>query len=273
MKKINLIALMAIAGTISGMLSPLVFATESITAANDAVVSNINNGSVEDSLVQLRKDKADFLINKQQEETELANALKEKVAAKRQAVQAKAEEVRRLKDEKRKVVLVRLLDIQIKQLGNTKERIGKMPNIKPELVAQLNTKIEAAVSVLAAKKAEVAIATTGEQLKKLAKDIKDLFKSKRGIVKQIVDAILASRADNTIAIAEGRLAEIKNKIAALKSTGQDTSALDSLLAIAEEKILAANTKTGKEDLRGAINDLKEAYKNMKSVLEKAESAE
>lgn len=270
MKKINLIALVAIVSVVSGALSPLAYATENTTATNETIASNVN---LEDSLVQLRKDKADFNTSKQQEETEQAASLKEKVAAKRQAAQARAEAARKTKDEKRKIVLTRLLDIQIKQLGNVKERVAKMPNIKLEQITQLNTSIDTAVAVLTAKKAEVTAASSPEQLKKLAKDIKDLFKSKRDIVKQIVTAILASRADNTITAAEGRLAEIKAKIAALKTAGQDTTALDSLLTIAEGKIATANTKAGKEDLKGAISDLKEAYKNMKSVVEKTDIAE
>lgn len=226
--------------------------------------------SIENSLARLRKDKEDFKSNRDLEEAELAKAAKEKVASKKKAIEAKREELRIKKDEKRKAVLIRLLDIQIKQLGNTKERVAKMTNIKPDLKAQLNTGIDAAVVVLSAKKAEVTAATTAEQMKKLAKDIKDILKSKRDVVKEIVAAILASKADSTITAAEGRLADITAKIAELKASGQDTAALDSLLAVAQSKIAAATTKAGKEDLKGAISDLKEAYKNMKKALEKAE---
>lgn len=248
-------------------------AGNAVPSATPAVSAQNSSSSVESLLTQLRKDKADFEANKLAEETAQTDSVKEKVAAKRKAVLAKAEAAKKVKDEKRKAVLTRLIDIQIKQLGNVKERVAKMPNIKADLKASLNSKIDEAVSELEAQKIVLAAITTPEDLKKFAKELKGSFKSKREIVKQIVDAILASRADNTITTAEGRLADLTAKIAALKAAGQDTAALDTLLAAAQSKINAATTKTGKEDLKGAINDLKDAYKSMKSVIEKTNSAE
>lgn len=271
LKKINLIASIAIMGIILSALSPVVYAIENTPVPSASVPVQANNGSVGDLLVQLRKDKTDFKNNKTLEETERASFLKEKIAAKRKAAEAKAEEARKTKEEKRKAVLTRLLDIQIKQLGNVKERVAKMTNIKADLKTQLNASIDAAVVALTAKKAEVTAATTPEQLKKLAKEIKDLFKTKRDIVKQIVNAILSSKANNAITAAEGRLADITAKISALKAAGQDTTALEALLAVAQEKIAVAKTKVGREDLKDAINDLKEAYKKMKSLIEKTET--
>ncbi len=242
------------------------------------VVSDCSAGAntpvidIKNHLRQLRADLKAFSDNKKQEESEKAAAAKEKVAAKRKIIEARREESRIKKEEKRRTVLIKLIDIQIKQLENTKERVAKMPNISVELKTQLNASIEAAAAVLT-KKADVADAATPEQMKELAKEIKELFKSKRDIVKQIVDAILASKADKAIVAAEGRLVEIKAKIAEMKTAGQDVADLESLLAIAQEKISAAKTKAGKEELKGAINDLKEAYKNMKSAVEKTVSAE
>lgn len=240
------------------------------SSSNLTVLYQNTASSIEDFLVQLRKDKEDFKNNKLKEEVENDNSLKEKTAAKRKATAAKAEEARKAKEEKRKAVLTRLLDIQIKQLGNIKERVSKMPNITADLKIKLNTASDAAVAILAAKKTEVTAATTPEELKKIARDIKDLFKAKREIVKQIVDAILASKAEKTIDAAEGRLADITEKIAELKAAGQDVTELEALLAIAQAKIAAANTKAGKKDLKGAINDLKQAYNKMKSILEEIE---
>lgn len=274
MKQVKLISILTISIFALSLLAPMVSAVGTDAYASPsptpAVMNQSTTNGIESSLVQLRKDTEDFKANKQLEQSETANAAKEKTSAKRKAAQDRADAARKIKDEKRKAVLIRLLDIQIKQLGNTKERVAKMPNIKSDLKIQLNTSIDAAVAALTAKKAEVSAATTSGALKKLAQDIKDLFKTKRDIVKQIVDAILASKTDNAITAAEGRLADLKVKIAELKAAGQDTSALDSLLAIAESKIAAANTKAGKEDLKGAINDLKEAYNNMKKALAKVE---
>lgn len=240
--------------------------TPDVTAQNAA-------SSVEASLVQLRKDREDFKSSKLLEEAKIAEIAKEKIAAKRKLIEAKREELRITKEEKRKAVLIRLLDIQIKQLKNTKERVAKMPNIKEDLKTSLNTKIDSAIAELNAEKTKVQNATASDDLKKLAKEIKDLFKSKREIVKAIVDAILASVADKNITTAENRLAELTAKIAELKAAGQDTTALDNLLTIAEGKIAATKTKAGRKELKEAVNDLKEAYKNMKSITGKTDSAE
>lgn len=278
MKKIKLISVFLISILAVSLFAPAVLAVDAnksnsvefdVASETTAASQNLAN-SEENSLTQLRKDREEFKNNKIEEETEQEASLKEKTSAKRKAAEARAEEARKIKDEKRKAVLTRLLDIQIKQLENTKERVAKIPNIKADLKTQLNTSIDAAVAALTVKKAEITAAATPEQLKKLAKDIKGLFETKRDIVKQIVDAILASKAEKTIDAAEGRLAEMTAKIAELKAAGQDVAELEALLAVAQSKIAAANTKAGKKDLKGAINDLKEAYNKMKSVLEDLE---
>lgn len=226
---------------------------------------------IDSRLQQMRKDRDDFKSSKQLEESKILEAAKEKVAAKRKLIEAKREELRIKKEEKRQAVLVNLIDIQIKQLGNTQERVKKMPNITDNLKGELDKAIIAAIGELEAEKVILQAITKPEDLKAFAKELKDSFKAKRSIVKQIVDAILASRANKTIDNAEGRLTEITAKIAALKAAGQDTAALDALLVAAQSKIAAANTKAGKEDLKGAISDLKEAYKSMKSIIEKTET--
>jgi len=242
-------------------------------------VNNCSSGAgatiddVSSLLVQMHKDQKDFNDKKKEEETALAQLAKEKLVSRKKTIEAVRIAAQKTKDEKRKAVLTRLLDIQIKQFMNAKERVAKMPNISADLETQLNASIDTAVADLTAKKAEVAATTTPEQLKALAQEIKDLLKTKRDIVKQTVAAILASKADATISTAEGRLGEIKTKIAALKAAGQDTTALDNLLAAAQAKIVTAKTKAGKEDLKNAISDLKEAYKNMKSIVEKTNGAE
>ena len=59
-----------------------------------------------------------------------------------------------------------------------------------------------------------------------AKEIRDIFKSYRDTVKQIVDAIHASRANDAAAKAEERLAAIKAKVEELKAQGKDTSEVE-----------------------------------------------
>lgn len=279
LKKTKLISILTMGVFALSLFAPAVSAvdnngsTGAETIPEPTVAAENAANSVQSDLTQLRKDRDDFKNNRELEDSETAKIPKEKIAAKRKAIEAKREALKAKKEEKRKAVLIRLLDIQIKQLKNTRDRVANMPNIKAELKTELNTAIDAAVAALTAKKAEVAAATTGEQLKKIAKEIKDFIKAKRDIVKKIVEAIMASKADKTITAAEGRLAEIKTKIAELKAAGKDVSELERLLSVAETKISAAKAKAGKEELKEAVNDLKEAYRNMKNLLEKADSAD
>lgn len=275
MKKTNIIASVAIASIVLGAISPLVYASiEGVPLGNNVVSTQVTNSSVDDLLIQLRKDKEDFKTNKLTEETELAASLKEKVSAKRKTILAKIEAAKKIKDEKRKVVLTRLIDIQIKQLENTKDRVAKMPSIKDNLKINLSAKIDEAVTELEAEKTVLGGITTPEDLKKFAQELKDLFKEKRDIVRVIVDEILFSRAKQTVVAAEARLAEIKAKIAELKTAGKDTAALDKIVAVAESKISAASEKAGKgSDVKGSTNDLKEAYKSMKSAVEKIDKTD
>lgn len=264
MKKINLITGLVLGAFVFTLFAPMVSATSPAIKEGD---------DIQDSLVQLRKDKEDFKNNKLQEESEKALIAKEKNISNRKVIEARQEEARKAKEEKRKIVLTRLIDIQVKQLENTKERIAKMPNIKEDLKTSLNDEIDGMIAELNTEKMILEAITAPEDLKAFAQELKDLFKTKRDIVKQIVDAIMASKSEKITTDATGRLTEIKAKIAALKADGQDTAALDSLLAAAQAKIAAASTKIGKKDLKNAINDLKEAYKDMKSVVEKTDSAE
>lgn len=278
MKQVKLITLLSIGVITLSLTASTVLAVDNSDNAGSAsgvssempVSSQNSSDIIESSLVQLRKDKEDFLKNKETERIEAQNAVKEKIASRRKAIQAKIDAAKSAKEAKRKAVLTRLLDIQIKQLKNTKDRVAKMKSIKEELKTQLNTSIDSAVVALEAKKSEVVAATTADQLKQLAKDIKDLLKAKRDIVKKIVDAILASKTNSAVDAAEALLAKMSSRIANLKAAGQNTAELEKLLAAAQSKVASANTKSGKEDFKGAIKDLKDAYNNLKRAIEKAE---
>ncbi len=264
MKKITLLALAILTPIALSGLSPAVYAQ---TGAQDELNSLRNN---------LAKERQEFKNAKSQEESEKAAAAKEKVLTKRGAIQARQEAARKTKEEKRKTVLLRLIDVQIKQLENTKDRVAKMPNIKADMKTSLDQKIIAAVSELNAEKAKVQAATTAEELKKLSAEIKDLIKAKQEIVKQIVQAILSSRVSDAVIKAEAQLAKLKTKIAELKARGQNVSQLETLLSDAEAKLGAAKadaTKESREDLKKAIDKLREAYQDMKNSAEKINKAE
>lgn len=225
-------------------------------------------GDINNRLQQMRNNLKDFKDKKAEEETALAQSVKEKVASKKKAAEAVRTAAQKIKEEKRKTVLLDLVDIQIKQFMSTKERVAKMPNITGDQKNQLNTKIDSAIAVLDAEKIKIQAATTPEEVKKFAKEIKDLFKEKRDVVRQIVNAILISRTNSAISKAEGRLAEIQTKITELKASGKDVSSLDALLASTEAKLAAAKTATGKENIKDAVDALKEAYKELQKAIAK-----
>lgn len=243
-------------------------------AKNNTSGAAINNIDLQNSLAKMRLDLKDFKDKKKEEENALAQTAREKVASKRQAAQTRQEAARKAKEEKRKKVLLRLIEVQIKQLDNTKERVAKMPNINTDLKTDLDTKIDAAVVALNAEKAKVQAATataTPEELKNLAKEIRDLLKSKQEIVRQIVKAILVSRTDNAVVKAENRLAEIKAKIAELKAAGKDVAEAEGLFASAEQKVASAKEKSGQKMAKEANDFLKSAYQDMKNIVKKVDT--
>lgn len=270
MKKIISIILSAF--VIFGAITPILAEELENGAGNADAGTKANATDIQNRLQQMRVNLKDFKDKKVQEAADGVAVLKEKVALKKKVIEARIAEAKKTKEEKRKMVLVNLVDIQIKQYTNTKERVAKMTNINADLKAQLNTSIDAAVVDLNTEKTKIQAAATPEELKNLAKEIKDLFKAKRDIVKQIVDAILASRTNNSVTKAEGRLAEIKAKIAELKAAGKDASSLETLLSSAEAKLGAAKT-AAKTDVKKAINELKDAYNKMKDAVKGADAVE
>lgn len=224
---------------------------------------------LQNALTQLRQSRQDFKGSKAQE----VNAASEEGGAKgqaaRQAAQQKRAEAQKRMEEKRKEVLVRLLDIQIKWMSRTKERVQKMPNITNDLKTQLATEIDASIQKLNDEKTKIQNASGREAIKSLAKEVRDLFKSKKEIVKKIADAILASRANNAVAKAKDRAAAIKAKVEELKSVGKNTSELEAAIADAEKKIGDAQTKVERGAFKEANKDLKDAYQKFRGITDKA----
>lgn len=236
-------------------------------AASTAPVSEKpGTATLQNYLAALRKERQDFKEFTDKEAGEKALALKEKVASKKKAIEARIAEAKKSKEEKRKTVLIKLIDVQVKQFENTKERVDKMTNI-PDISkkAELKAAIDKAILDLKTEKEKVVAATTPEELKNIAKEIKDLFKAKRDIVKKIVDAILVSRVNKNVTTAKNQLATLKSKINELKAAGTNTAQLELLLSTAEQKIGAIKTTSSREEIKDAIDELKEAYKNMKDA--------
>lgn len=234
-----------------------------------AGIAQTTDVDFQNALTQLRQARQTFKDAKVQENNERQQAAGEKNQAKRQQVEQRRAEAQKKREEHRKTVLLHLIDIQIKHLNRTKERVGRMPNIESSLKTQLNTEIDKNIQKLNDEKTKVQNATTVEELKTLAKEIRDIFKSYREVIKQIVDAIHASRATAAVAKAEDRVTVIKANIAELKAKGKDTSSLEADLNDAGKKIDEAREAVGRKIFKESNEDLKGAYQKFRGIAEKA----
>lgn len=257
MKKISLSILsIAIAASLMG--------TASVSLAQTAADTDFQS-----ALNQLRQARQAFKDAKSQEVKELQEAVAEKVKARRDQIEKRREETAKRREEQRKTVLNRLIDIQIKHFNRTNDRIQKMPNITDELKSQLQAKVDAAIQKLNEEKAKVQDTSGETEIKALAKEVRDLFKAHRELVKEIVDAIHASMADYAADKAEERANSIKAKIEGLKNEGKNTDELSAELENAEKNIADAREKIGRKAFREANEDLKGAYQLFRGIADKA----
>ncbi len=229
------------------------------------------SGDIKNYLEKMRASIKEFRDKKTSEDSDRTAALKEKLASKKKAIQGRIEAAKKIKEEKRKEVLTRLIDLEIKHFNNTAERVAKMPNITAEIKAQLKTAIDNAVQKLNDQKTKIQAAANDEEVKTLAKETKDLFKTHREIVKKIVAAIHASKESKFISKAEERALAIETKISELKAQGKNVSELETILAAARADISAAKEKLTQKSFKEANDLLKKAYEKFKSIAEKAKA--
>lgn len=229
----------------------------------------VSDADFQNAFNQIKESRQTFKEAKAQEANEAGQVGKAKNQAQREAAQQRREAARQKIEEKRKEVLLRLVDIQIKHLNQTKERVQKMPNITEELKTQLNTEVEAAIQKLNEQKVKVESATGEEAIKAVAKEIRDFFRTYQEIAKKIVEAILASRANNAAAKAEERLATVKAKVQELKNQEKDTTELETEIEKAEKDIDEARGAIGRKAFREANEDLKGAYQKFRNIAQKA----
>lgn len=223
----------------------------------------------QNALSQLRQSRQNFKDAKAQEISGASEEGKAKNQTLRQAAKQKREEARKRREEKRKETLLKLVDIQIRWMSRTKERVQKMPNISADLKTQLFSEIDAAIQKLNDFNPRIQNASDQNAIKTLAKEIRDFFKLKHEIVKKIVDAIHASRATNSVSKAEERAAAVKARLQELKNQGKNTIEIETELADAEEKINNAREAVGRKTFREANEDLKDAYQKFRDIATKA----
>lgn len=253
------------------ILSILSLAIVAVLAGSLSVsgIAQTADTDFENSISQLRQERQTFKDAKKQEETEKQQMAKEKVQAKRQQAEQRRVEAENKREEKRKAVLLSLIDIQIKHFNRTNDRVQKMPNITDDLKAQLENEIDSVIGILEGKKTEIESLTGKEKIKESAREIKDLFRAHREIVKKIVETIHSSRSDKAISTAEDRATAIQAKIKELKDKGQNIGELDNDLENAEKEISDARDNIGRKAFKEANEDLKGAYQKFREIAEKA----
>lgn len=217
---------------------------------------------------QFRDLNKDFLDESDKEIIEAANVVKAKKSSDKKAAEKRLAAAHSKKEEIRKRVLLKLIDIQSKQLGRTAERILRMPNIDNAKKTELRSEIDSAIQQLAAEKIKVQNAIDEKTIKSLASEVRDMFKTEQDIVQKIVDAIHVSRFNGIISSAEEKVIVVQAKIQDLKNLGQDTTDLDKAMEEAQNSIDQANRKITKQAYKEAVNSLKDVYQKFISITDK-----
>lgn len=228
---------------------------------------DFSDGAFKKSLDGLKQDREAFRTARDQAKTD------KKVAAKANHL------------DKMKRVLTRLVEVTVKHTERTKDRLSNMKFLDETLKTQALTELDAVIAKYNGYKTKITAATTIEELKTLAQEIKDYRKNtEEGTVKKIVALNLISKTENHILKkVEERITKVEGKIGELKAAGKDVTGLENHLAlaktafqniktrIAEAKNTALTIKTQEDfkkfhDLVKGINDaVKEVYKHIKEV--------
>lgn len=260
--------LIAVTALLSLVGSPAVgLAAIEVTSGADA------RGEVKKELEDLKAARDAFKESRKEESEKRVMEVKEKRTEVKKDLEVKRKEAEMKKGEHRKTVLLRLIDVQIKHFEGVAERVAKMPNIDDALKAQLKTEIDKAIAALNDLKAKVQNAKTAEELKSLTQQIRDNLKTKRDIVKKIVEAIAKSHLNSIVSKAEERIKTAEAKIADLKTAGKDVTELEKLLATAKDKLAAAKANLAKDSLEEAKDALKDLYKALGELADKSEKEE
>lgn len=233
------------------------------------VMAQTSDTDFQNALDQLRSARQEFKDAKAQERSEASQVRTEASQARRAAAEARREQASQRMEERRKATLLRLVDVQIKHLNRTDERVQRMPNITDELKAELSTEISGDIATLNDLRTQVEAVEGPEAIKALAEEIRSFFKSYKETVKSIVNAVLASRSNGAVATAEERLAAVKAKVQELKNKGADTDDLEEDIDDAEENIADAQENIGRGAFREANEDLKGAYQVFREIAQKA----
>lgn len=155
--------------------------------------------------------------------------------------------------------LMKSTDAMIGHLEIMRVRIENTNALGEDEKENILAKIDSYIQTLEDKKGDIDSAGSMEELREIAKGIKDEWNESRSLVKEIAGKILTTKLDRIIEKGEGVSTRIDEKIDLLKDQGKDTTELEelrddynSLLEKAKDKNNAAKEKFEE------INDLKDA---------------
>ncbi len=151
------------------------------------------------------------------------------------------------------------------------------------------------INWLSEKQKEIEEATTREELREIAREIKEKWQSTRVEIKKIAGLLIITKIDKIIDRSEGLEQRLEERISILKKQGYDTAELENLLQDYKEKIELAKQKRDKakekfsqisspEDadrlfreanafIRDANKYLRESFRVLKQLLREMHKAE
>jgi len=150
---------------------------------------------------------------------------------------------------KSKTALLKADNMMIKRLQVLRVRVEATRGLSDNEKVTIYAEIDADISWLQAKQAEIQAAENEQVLRSIASTIGDYWRNVRVRIKYIAGQILSAWADALVQKAEAFAGRVEARIENLKDQGVDTSALEawladynSKLALAEQKYDAAKDK-------------------------------
>ena len=210
---------------------------------------------------------ADDKDNRGKEKREAKKEIQQEVGAKKEGERGEKKEERKSdKLQHRKDQLRKVIDNMLERLTNTRERIGRMPNIDESLKAKLFVLVDEWVKKFTDQKTKVDNLKTTAEVKSLAKETKGLFRKYRDLVHEIVDAIHISQTNNHITKVENRANELDAKVqASLMKDGRDAAETDRLSTSARNHLDLAKKALLDKKVDEAVDHLKEARKDLNKL--------
>ena len=253
---------------LSLLFFPVLVALVFIVSPSTGIGQTVDN-DLQNALDQVKQLRQEFKNAKTQEANETVKANKAKGQAQRETARQKREEARQRMEKKRKEVLLKLVDVQIKWMTRTENRVQKMPNITDGLKNQLIAQVDINIQNLNDEKSKIKSAEGKDTIKTLAKEARDFFKSKYKAVKDIVNAVFTSRANDAVVKGGKRATAIKTKIQEMKNKGKDTTEIETDLNNAENDLNGAQEAIERKAFREVNEDLKGAYQKFREIAQKA----